>query len=86
MLRRFTDHPATVGESYLQHQRAAFGYSARLFRASLCCALHGLFPWLHTRSGSDCVKALHDELQARRASAEPVATPVPLSASEQRAA
>ncbi|MEM1230764.1 MAG: DUF6356 family protein [Pseudomonadota bacterium] len=86
MLRRFTDHPATVGESYLQHQRAAFGYSARLFRASLCCAVHGLFPWLHTRSGSDCIKALHGELQARTATADTATGPLPLPAGEQQAA
>lgn len=64
---RFLEHPNSVGESYGQHLRAALGYSWRLFKGSLACALHGLMPWLCTHSGSALIQDLHQELQARNA-------------------
>lgn len=92
MLQRFNEHPATVGESYQAHRRAAFGYSSRLFRAAFCCAIHGLFPWLHTHSGSEAVKSLHSELMARQqcaangAAKPPATNPNPELAARQHAA
>jgi len=35
MLRRFTDHPTAVNETYLQHMAAAFGFGARMLGARL---------------------------------------------------
>lgn len=64
---RFLEHPNSVGETYGQHLRAAFGYSWRLFKASLGCALHGLMPWLCTHTGSALIQDMHQELQARNA-------------------
>lgn len=46
MLRRFTDHPATVNETYVQHMGTAFGFGASMLVGSLACFVHGLFPWL----------------------------------------
>src|SRR3546814_7556813 len=36
----FTDHPATVGETYWQHLGGAWGFSWRLMAASLACLIH----------------------------------------------
>ena len=78
---RFLEHPNSVGESYGEHQRAAFGYSWRLFKGSVCCALHGLMPWVCTSSGSQLVRELHSELEARNAGTDsaPDDAPVPAS-------
>ncbi|MFK7914488.1 MAG: DUF6356 family protein [Pseudomonadales bacterium] len=67
---RFCEHPNSVGETYGQHLRAAFGYSWRLFKGALGCALHGLMPWLCTSTGSALISDLHQELQARNAMAD----------------
>lgn len=68
-VNRFIEHPNSVGESYSEHLRAALGYSWRMFKGAGCCALHGLMPWLCTTSGSDLIRELHAELEARCARA-----------------
>src|SRR3546814_5888092 len=47
----FTDHPATVGETYWQHLGGAWGFSWRLMAASLACLIHALLPFLFVRTG-----------------------------------
>ena len=65
----FTAHPASVGESYLEHLVMAVGFGLRMLWAGVACVLHGLFPFLFVTTGSDCIRGLHDEMQARRAHA-----------------
>lgn len=62
----FKEHPASVGESYFQHMGSAFGFAGRLFGAAAACLLHGLFPFLFTRTGSTAVKRLHEDMTAAR--------------------
>lgn len=62
----FTDHPTKVGESYLQHMAFAFTISARLFRAALAAALHGVVPAACESTASTAVIDLYDEMTARR--------------------
>ena len=66
MFRRFTDHPATVNETYLQHMAMAFGFGGRMLLGSLACFLHGLFPWLCLTRGSDTIRALHHRMVTHR--------------------
>jgi len=66
MLRRFTDHPATVNETYFEHMAMAFGFGGRMLLASLGCFVHGLFPWLCLTRGSDTVRALHHRMVSQR--------------------
>ena len=56
MLRRFTDHPATVNETYLQHMGQAFGFAFRMQLGALACFVHGVFPWLCLTRGSDTIR------------------------------
>ena len=68
MLRAFTDHPASVGETYLGASwasRARFGW--RLTRGGI--RLHASRRSCHSRAraaGSDTVRNLHAELVAKR--------------------
>ena len=66
MLRRFTDHPASVNETYLQHMGMAFGFGGRMLAGSLACFVHGLFPWLCLSRGSDTVRSLHSRMVTHR--------------------
>ena len=59
-----TEHPAAVGETYLQHMGIALRFSARLVLAGLACLAHGLLPFLFTRTGSSTVSALYAEMVA----------------------
>jgi hypothetical protein len=64
----FTAHLKSVNEGYWQHMRHAFSFSFSLFRASLACFFHGVFPFLFVNSGSKAVKALHKDMITNRAS------------------
>lgn len=64
MRARFTEHPASVGETYFEHMQNAARYSRELLSASLCAGIHALFPWTHCTSASSKIRALHDEMQA----------------------
>ena len=69
MFRRFTDHPASVNETYLQHMGMAFGFGSRMLLGSLACFVHGLFPWLYLTRGSDTIRVLHHRMVTHRATA-----------------
>jgi len=62
----FTDHPASVGETYGQHMGMAFGFAGRLFLASLACLIHGLLPFLFVRTGSAAIADLHLRMVSHR--------------------
>jgi hypothetical protein len=61
----FTAHPRTVGETYLQHQRAAFYYAGSLFLAGLAAIIHGLVPCLFEHTASSMVTRLHARMAVR---------------------
>ena len=62
----FTDHPKSVGETYLQHLAMAMSFALRMFTGSLCCLLHALFPFLFVRTGSRIIAELHDRMVVNR--------------------
>lgn len=66
LLRAFTEHPASVGESYFGHLLQATTFGLRMLFAGIACILHGLLPFLFVTTGSDAMKALNAEMGARR--------------------
>ncbi len=71
MLQRlFSEHPASVGESYFEHMGMAFGFSGRMALGACACALHGLFPFLCTKTGSSTINELHHSMVSHRVVAE----------------
>ncbi|HWA43961.1 MAG TPA: DUF6356 family protein [Hypericibacter adhaerens] len=70
----FTEHPASVGESYGEHWLAAMGFGLRMFGASLACMVHAFLPSLFTRTGSRAIERLHDRMvvNRRRGGAQPI--------------
>ena len=63
---KFTEHPATVGESYGQHFVSAMGFSLAMLRAAFCCAVHAVLPFLFIKTGSECITELHDRMVTNR--------------------
>jgi hypothetical protein len=56
-LRRwFAEHPASVGETYLEHAAHAAAFGADMLGGALASFLHALVPALCTTTGSRIVK------------------------------
>ena len=66
MSRLFTEHPASVGESYGEHLVQASSFGVRMIVAGLACLVHGLLPFLFVRTGSTAIAALHTRMVTHR--------------------
>ncbi|WP_285018931.1 DUF6356 family protein [Novosphingobium sp. fls2-241-R2A-195] len=61
----FVDHPGSVHETYGEHWYVANRFGVLMLKAGLAAIVHGFIPGLLTRTGSDIVKKLHDEMTNR---------------------
>jgi hypothetical protein len=59
----FTAHPASVGETYLQHLRFAFRFGVRMTAGGLAAVVHAALPFCFVTTAS----RINDELVAMRA-------------------
>ncbi|WP_267434185.1 DUF6356 family protein [Sphingomonas sp. GM_Shp_1] len=67
MFRRlFTEHPDSVGESYLQHFGVAARFGGIMMLGGLGAIVHAVVPGLCTTTGSDTVARLYAEMVAKR--------------------
>lgn len=64
--RSFTEHPASVGETYGQHFAHATGFGIRMILGGIACLLHGVFPFLFVKTGSKQIIALHGRMVTHR--------------------
>ena len=64
--RLFTEHPASVGETYVEHMGQASSFGLRMVFAGLACLVHGLLPFLFVRTGSGAIAELHDRMVVNR--------------------
>lgn len=62
----FTEHPASVGETYGQHLVSASSFAIRMLWGAIACFLHGLFPFAFTTTGSDQIRLLHEKMVTNR--------------------
>lgn len=76
--RIFTEHPASVGETYGQHMARAWCFGGRMVLAGLACMVHSLLPFAFVRTGSQAIEDLNTQMQAtkRRAAAIGIRTPM----------
>jgi hypothetical protein len=65
----FNAHPHELGETYFQHQAAAFTYARVLLCAGLAALVHGILPCLFTTTASRAVTRLHEFGKIRSAGA-----------------
>ncbi len=66
LTRVFTDHPAAVGETYLQHMGMAARFAGLLALAAGAAVVHALVPALCKKTASNIIMRLHGEMMARR--------------------
>ena len=66
MLNAFTDHPDSVGETYVEHMGMAWSFAGVMFVAAACCFLHGLLPFAFQTSASRRINALHARMVTNR--------------------
>ena len=69
MANMFTEHPNSVGETYLQHMKKASSFSLKLLSLSICCFIHGVIPPLFETTASDEIECMNKKLQKRRGKA-----------------
>lgn len=62
----FTEHPATVGETYAEHLQTAVGFSVRMIGGGLACLVHGFLPFLFEKTGSAAIRSLHERMITHR--------------------
>ena len=62
----FTEHPASVDETYLQHFVSALSFGTKMVIAGVACMIHGLLPAVFVSRGSDAVCALHERMVVKR--------------------
>jgi hypothetical protein len=63
---KFTDHPATVGETYGEHFVSAMGFSLSMLKAAFCCSVHAILPFAFEKTGSECITGLYDRMVTHR--------------------
>jgi len=66
LIRAFTGHPASVGESYAEHLFRALYFGVRMVFAGLACVVHGVLPFLFVRTGSRAIAELNDRMVVNR--------------------
>ena len=64
--RLFLAHPRSVGETYFEHQRAAFSFAGSLLLAGVACLMHAVVPGVCERTASDQIEELHRRMVAGR--------------------
>ena len=65
-IRPFTEHPASVGESYGEHLGQAVCFGGRMVLAGLACLVHGVLPFLFVRTGSRTISELNERMVRNR--------------------
>lgn len=63
---KFTEHPASVGESYAEHFVQAMGFSLALLKAAGACAVHAVLPFAFEKTGSRHIEMLHRRMVTQR--------------------
>ena len=72
MLRSlFTEHPASVDETYIEHMGVAFSFALRMFLGSLACLVHAFLPFLCVKTGSEAIAELNERMVTHRQRHEP---------------
>ena len=64
--RLFTEHPASVGETYWQHLLRACWFAGRMLLGAAACFVHALCPFLFVKTGSGIITQLHSAMVTHR--------------------
>jgi hypothetical protein len=73
----FTEHPASVGETYWSHLLRASWFGGRMLLAAGACFAHAIFPFLFVKTGSQAITRLHAAMVTHRRVAPQEVDPAP---------
>ena len=62
----FTEHPASVGETYLVHLVHASGFALRMLVLAGACLIHAVLPFLFSNTASRAITQLHERMVVNR--------------------
>lgn len=65
LARLFTDHPASVQESYFDHLAFAARFSALLFTAAVVALVHAVLPFLFEKTAGRITLRLAERIRSR---------------------
>lgn len=65
-LKAFTDHPRSVGETYLQHMSVASRCGLSMIVAGMACLVHAVLPFVFVRTASNCLTRLYQRMVTQR--------------------
>ena len=63
--RLFTDHPASVEETYFGHMAFAGWFASKLFMAAFAALIHALLPFLFETTASRIIRELYERTHNR---------------------
>lgn len=63
--RLFTEHPASLDETYPEYMRASLSYAVPLLGAALAAFAHAFFPFLFQTTASRTVRRLYERMTKR---------------------
>ena len=70
-MKFFTEHPASVNETYWQHFGVAFSFALALFGAAFAALVHAFLPACFEKTASLKISELHDRLVHNRKKRNP---------------
>ena len=63
--RAFTQHPASVKETYFEHLLFASRFAFRLFAAGGAALIHAILPFLFEKTASNLIRQMHNDIVSR---------------------
>ena len=63
--RAFTQHPASVDETYGEHLLFASRFALRLFAAGGAALIHAILPFLFEKTASNLIRQMHNDIVNR---------------------
>jgi len=70
LTKRFTSHPATVGETYGAHFKFAIKVAAALIKSGFACLAHAIYPPVFSETASRAIKDLSIEIEERSSASD----------------
>jgi hypothetical protein len=61
----FTEHPKSVGESYLMHMFNAARFALTFLLLFFIAFIHAILPFLFKRTASDIVREMNEDMRGR---------------------
>ena len=63
---KFTEHPYSMGETYVEHLIHALYYGATMLLTGVAVIIHAFFPFMFTSRGSDLAKEICKDVDTRK--------------------